>query len=334
MIVNHSNIPNQSYYKMNLREFNRGIQFGMNNPLHLSVNSDHAMVGAKIKLSNSQLIMKSVNISNKQYHFCFGMEESYPFRHTHLFVPKNCQDQDKNKWLLAKTEKQLSDLMNDLLKDKVDVQIIVEGYYEFYKKLGECLGLDYKIISALDDTYKDKPFNVTAIVVDTTKYKIIESDVIQQQYTEDGTDKKSRLIVPWVLLETQTGDRVMFIGIHLPGCESQFPRVAVEKLYENIMLLHQKYKENIVLAGDFNTIPNNLEKIMSDVKLLDPKYPTHINPNNDVVCYDNVMYINDGNMEIELLNMEDMHSDTQYLIKGLFNSRMVYITNEAEMATQ
>ena len=322
-----------------LNGFHTGAPFNETNPLNPLVTSDHAAIITTLKYNNSQATIGAVNISNKEYHPYFELGDNPPFKNTHMFVPDDSQDPVKKAWLISKTESQMNTLVKDLLVNKVDIQIIVEGYYDFLTELEDRLQQinNYKIISVLNDpthTYKGKQHNITGIIVNTTKFKIDNSGVILQMYVEaeyiktnGPVPKESRLILPWTrVINLETGMPLIVFGVHLPGCNSQFPKTAIGELYKIMQQFRIKYPgDDIMSLGDYNTVPWLIKEVMKDVNILPPKYPTHINPSSNIASYDNVIYWLTGNcaQSIEYKDYTELPQDSQALVLSLVNSRKI-----------
>lgn len=325
---------------INLNDFNKGTQFNEKIQLHEYVNSDHSAIGCILKYENDrQINIGAVNISNKEYHPYFGLSKDAPFINTHMFVPKNCEDKVKNDWLISKTETQMNNIVRELTENVIDILIIVEGYFDFFTKLDIELkkaGDNFQIISILNKEnhgYEGKNSNITGIVIRKRKFEIDVSDTIVQTYTESqdpNIHKYSTLTVPFVRVRDINSNKFLtVIGVHLPGCNSQFPKNALCELRTITKSLFEKYKNDIVALGDYNTIPNNIRKIMTDIDVLTPLFPTHINPNCDVVAYDNVSYILSKNdaKSIELMNIYTIPLDSFALVTSLIaNRKLVYET--------
>ncbi len=290
-----------------LSTFNRALPFGKSNPIDLKVNSDHAAIKCCIIYSDTELKIGAVNISNKEYHKYF---QKGPFAHTHMPASTSSTD-----WLVSKTAQQLDQIIQEISSD-LDVQIIVEGYHEFFTNLGTKTSV--KLVSVLDKPahgYESSAKNITGILLNESKVKLIESDVIQISY-KDGS-KDSKLIVPWAKISRQ-GHELVVAGVHLPGCESQYPSEALEELGKIIGQLEQKFHVDIIAMGDFNTVPANIMKSLPGIKLIQPKYLTHINPNNDVAVYDNaICHLVSSDISVELLGLDSIPADSKALVQSL-----------------
>ena len=218
-------------------------------------------------------------------------------------------------WLVSKTAQQLDQIIQEISSD-LDVQIIVEGYHEFFTNLGTKTSV--KLVSVLDKPahgYESSAKNITGILLNESKVKLIESDVIQISY-KDGS-KDSKLIVPWAKISRQ-GHELVVAGVHLPGCESQYPSEALEELGKIIGQLEQKFHVDIIAMGDFNTVPANIMKSLPGIKLIQPKYLTHINPNNDVAVYDNaICHLVSSDISVELLGLDSIPADSKALVQSL-----------------
>lgn len=316
---------------MDLFDFNKGQQFDENTELNINVKSDHAEIRCEILKDNLKINVGAFNISNKEYHPYFGLNESAPFRKTHMYVPKNSEDEMKNKWLLYKTEKQLMDIVKNFAK-QLDIYVIVEGYYEFYNTLSEKLktiNMNFEIINILKDKehgYTNKPWNITGIIVNTDKFQIEKFEIIKETYQEEqepGKFRDSKFITPWVkLTHKQTNYEFIIIGVHIAGCESQNPKNGLKKLSETINRLKKENNCDIIALGDFNTIPNNIMKNVTQ-KIVEPKYPTHINPYNQICVYDNIIYElkdENENIKIHMLDLNETIHDSNNFVKSLIEN--------------
>jgi hypothetical protein len=311
---------------MDLNGFNKGLPFNDDHPLSEHVNSDHSAIGCVIKYDNDhQVVIKAVNISNKEYHPYFGLGDNPPFKNTHMYVPKDCKDQNKKDWLITKTKEQMDGLVDDITNDRLDIQIVIEGYFDFFVELEQRLEQaspnTFKIISILnnkDHGYNGSPKNITGIIVNTKRFEIFQCDTIVQDYRED--DKNSKLILPWVkVCDKLTSTCLIVLGIHLPGCSSQNPKGALVELNKIMNSLYETHQNDMVALGDYNTVPNNIRSVFANVSVLTPLFPTHINPNNDIVTYDNVSCIFNGvnAKSIELIDIENLPVDSGELVKSL-----------------
>ena len=292
---------------MDLDTYNKGVAFGDGVELDPKANSDHTAI--QIVLNDS--VIGSINISNKAYHHHFNKG---PFEKTHM----NTQSE----WLDEKAKFQQRQLIDDLVKGVPDVQIVVEGYYQFLTELSLGPSQMVSVLDRADHGLEHSTKNITALLVNTDKYQIEQSGIYQTKYIEDP-DISRKLVVPWVHLIRQTDSvkkSLFVLGVHVPGCDSQFPKQGLVRLNDFMETISGSYDADIVTMGDFNTIPNNIRKIMTNFSVLTPEYPTHINPNLDIVSYDNIVYkLSDG--KISQTPIGDMHEDTQALVKSLVENR-------------
>jgi len=318
---------------LNLNSFNKGTPFTNSNKLDKNVNSDHSAIGCVLEYDDENpIIVQAVNISNVEYHKYFELGDNPPFKQTHLSVPKNCKDDKKNKWLISKTEIQMKNLINDLVTEKVHIQIISEGNYDFltkmYFKLNE-LGFNFKMISILNTEnhgYVGKPSNITAIIINTSIFEIIEHDTFTFLYKEEqngGILRDSKLVLPWArILNKKTGKSLVVLGIHLSGCDSQNPKGGLSELNRIITCFNDTFKDDLIALGDFNTVPKNIRKQLLNVQVLTPLYPTHMNPDSNIVAYDNISYILTGGgiKSINLLDLCDIPIDSQALVTSILKN--------------
>lgn len=322
--------------ELDLNGFNKGVPFdNKNNPLNPAVRSDHAAIYGVLSYNDStQTIIGCINISNKDYHANFGLGPTPPFINTHMYVPEESADISKKIWLDTKTNEQLDDIIYDLKEKVIDIQVVVEGSYDFFSKLRErlnCNGNNFAIISILNNNsqaYKNKPWNVTGIIVNNSKFKVIDYNIIQQDYSEEhGTiiHKPRTLIVPYVRVMDLISKRCLIVlGVHIPGCISNFPRGGLEQLSAIIKQLRRKYTDDIVAIGDFNTCPNNIKQAMKEVNIAPVPYPTHINPNSEIAVYDNVVYVFNTKdaQSIEIAGTSALNDDSKAIVSSMINNFM------------
>lgn len=296
----------------NLQTFNHAMPFDELSP-DIKVNSDHASIACLLKYPDFTFTIGATNISNKEYHKYFG---SGPFKSTHMYVPTN-----DSTLLQSKTELQMNSIIEEITHN-IDVQIIIEGYYDFYTNLMAKLP-DYKLVSVLNNRnhgYESSPENISGILI-SPKVKVIETGTYQILYSENN--KNATLIIPWVRI-SYLDRSLIILAVHLPGCDSQFPSSALFGLNKYILYLKEKYNEDIIAMGDFNTVPENITSSMAFAKIVEPKYLTHINPNNDVAVYDNAVYnFKSTDIEIELLDIETQPEDSKAFVKCLNENYML-----------
>lgn len=297
---------------INLRTFNKALPFdNETNPLHRSVNSDHATIKCKVEYSDgTSVIMSASNISNKEYH---KYNKNGPLSKTHMYVETN-----DSQWLLKKTQFQMDQLLCEIAT--MDVQIILEGYYDFFVDIQQQKkNSTYELVSVLDDPahkFKGTPKNIAGILINTSKVSIMERGIETIQY---DVDKQFRS--PWVRIKTEKGYELIIVAIHLPGNDAQFPEAAIRALCNTL----KKCKEtsaDVIAIGDFNTVPENIEKVaIPEFSVVEPKYLTHFNPYNQVAVYDNALYhLQSTEARISLMGCESLPDDSFRLVEGLNNS--------------
>jgi hypothetical protein len=280
------------------------------------INSDHASVGVKI---GSLRIMAS-NISNPEFHKYFS---SGPFKTTHLNTSKTDPDPTKRAWLHAKIQLQINQIVEGFVDDKWDCYVIIEAFNYFVDQLKTKLfktgfGSSYGIIGTYDHTNHTDCKNKTIILVNLKRqHSLIRSNEILQKTHISYNDKTTSrtLEIPVVRMKDLfNGKLVTVFGVHLSGCDNQFPANAITILKDSI---RESPDENIIGIGDFNTVPNNINTIVdkSNIKVITPLYLTHINQRYEAVAYDNIIY--SGNIKPEQLSLDEMDISSQLFVKKL-----------------
>jgi hypothetical protein len=275
---------------MNLRSFHRSTPF---ESLLEKINSDHASIGLHFESIN----ILANNISNPEYHKYYN-EIGGAFVNTPMNCRKDDLDLSKRNWLQNKTINQVDEIVQNFKNGEWNVQIIVESYVDFIDSIKEQLDeKQYVITSVFNDephNYQDKNKckNITSILVNLDKLDHVNSFIKKVIYKEDEHKFESTLIVPIVVLKNKLRNNYFIVvGVHIPGCNSQFPLVALQELHKILGDLCNEYDLPIIIMGDFNTIPENLEQVFSPLfKINKPLYPTHINPRCEIAVYDNIMY--------------------------------------------
>lgn len=296
-----------------LSTFNKSNGFEI---LPKEVVSDHASIGIQF---DEHINILANNISNPEYHKYFSTNKS--FTKTHMNTNKNDSDVTKKKWLEDKTAKQIVDIIDNIKSGKWDVQIIVEAYDDFIKKISSGLN-DYKhqIVSILDlepDKYLNQPKNITAILIkESEKLRIVQTFIRVVTYTDDDQIQSKTFNVPICYLKNNiTNMAFIILAIHLPGNDQQFPEMAATELKKIMTELHEKTPDHAIIAmGDYNTIPANLQKIFlnSPFMVYNPLYATHINPNCEISVYDNIVYwIPSKNQEIGTQTGQTLSAERQ-----------------------
>lgn len=287
-------------YNINILNSNKSTGFD-----HLpdTVNSDHSSIGTFVEYpgdNGTQFNIMCSNISNPLYHVHFKDNKS--FNKTHLVKSINNEhDQEyfKNK---------ISTQMNDIVSKDCDVYIVVEGYQQFFSDIiANTHNKEYELVSRITfdksfaniDVNKNK--NITGILVDRKRVNIVDQGCYIKSYVEGK--KNALLAIPWVEIEkNDSRHRIIVCGVHVSGCQSQYPKVGIGLLCEFFEQFDATKK--IVAMGDFNTIPYNimrslgrldstpdkLKKRLSRMMYLTPLYFTHMNPNCSIGVYDHILY--------------------------------------------
>ena len=246
--------------------FTRIIPFDENNPLEAGVQSDHTEIA--LKTSNNRVI-NSWNISNPAYHCYFQNGENPPFYKTHLFVEMPFVEEVMDERLAEKSDNQTTILAERFVQGHVNIQIIVEGYVSFYKDLVDkitALGSkDFQIISMLNESQGEVARNITAILIDTSKFSVLESGVVFKKYREEQDfDEQKELCLPFVhVVDKETDHSMLVVGVHVHGCGSQYPKSGLEMLVITINELQKGVlgSPDVIAAGDYNTLQCMLEKV-------------------------------------------------------------------------
>lgn len=314
-------------------EYRKGFtdisQFTDNNICDPLVVSDHS----EIMLNTKYGIISSWNISNPNHHHYFSSWTEATFARTHM-----CGDQN---FLDDKINRQIEYIIDSFDSGKIPIHIIVEGYHTFFEKLktklnfvgSSFLGFNYALI--YDETTED-PQNTVGILINLNEFQLIDSYLFKRDYIEEGDritqynpEKRfNNLTIPIVHLKTIDNKILIVGGVHLRGSNSRNPITGLSKINELISEL-VKIKntnndiEGIVIMGDFNTMPTNSGKIIKNVKLLLPKFPTHANPNNQVSYYDHTLVI--GLPNSYMLSIEYLSKFSQALINSINRSRVHYL---------
>lgn len=264
------------------------------------VKSDHSQIICQVVYPNANLTVSAYNISNKEYHKYFTTNDS--FKRTHL-----ADSNPSSPFLLDKMSKQ----MDQILESDLDIQIIVEGYYDFFITMSDRINktnTSHRLISVLDNTghpFMNSPRNVIGILINMSKIEIISKGIPDGEF-------------PWVHIKIK--DRYLIIlGIHLKGNESQFPTGALTELNSIISIMKSTYPTSDFIAmGDFNTTTYNVMSVLKNVTVIKPTYPTHMNPLCQVVAYDNTIYnAYNADMEISLRPFNLLPPDSNAFVQGL-----------------
>lgn len=237
--------------------------------------------------------------------------------------------------LMKKIDDQISTISERFVKGDVNVQIIVEGYEAFYDQLAQSLVQrgknDFHIAGINKKPSNLKPNgNITGILVDTALFDVLESDVIQTQYNEEEDSNNTKYFyLPFVhVVDKLTGRTSVFAGVHVSGCNSQYPKTGLKTLAQKLDEIHERTlrKSDIIAAGDFNTPPMNAKKTVT-YKLLRAPYVTHVNPKSEAANYDQVIIssVNESEKKYEMMPKEALSSPSQALINSIEESRKKYL---------
>ncbi len=257
--------------------------FGGDNPLDQRVQSDHGEVAV---VTTNGRVINVWNISNPAHHKYFAKDSGQTFTHTHM-VPKA-----GSTWLEEKINDQIDTIAARMKKSAVAIQVVAEGYKTFYDQLAKALsyGKVFQFVSLLntksDELSSTK--NVTGIIVDTSKYSLKDQDVMTVSYEDKENNRKSELNIPFVhVKDTEHGNELLVVAVHIPGTRSQYPKSGLEALAQSAKKLWEKKEKamDMILLGDFNTAPENAEKHELG-NLLVPSYFTHANPLPQASKYD------------------------------------------------
>jgi hypothetical protein len=317
-----------------LDELNSILPFKADNPLHEAVQSDHTEIALKTPEAR---IINVWNISNPAYHGYYKFGTNPPFYQTHMYVEKPYLENGELEASLAnKIEDQLNMIANRFIKGEVSIQVIVEGYEEFYeqliKKFQESNFTNYAICSLLN--YKPegwkKKSNVTAILVNTLFFKVLESNVVLKKYfEEEDSNKEKDFQMPFVKVSDELSNHQIFIiGVHINGCASQYPKSGLEVLAKEIQAFWKKGEEqaDIIALGDFNTVPKNaklslLGNLNDQGILLNAPYPTHVNPHSMAGNYDQAIIMKSTELrKYEILTSDALSLASQKLIESIWKS--------------
>ena len=257
----------------------------------------------KLPIQEYNFTTSALNISNIAYHKFFTTDPS--FQKTHLADPNPLSP-----YLLNKIEAQKEQII--ATASNYDIQIIIEGYYDFFMDLSQRISPSYKLISKLDEPnhpFTSSPKNIVGLLINTSKVKIIKSGIVSTS-------------IPWAHLE-YNGRSLIIMGVHVQGCKEQFPKENLESLSSDIKIMKDLYPTaDIICMGDFNTVPENIRSVLKNVTLVPPKYPTHMNPRCDVVAYDNCVYnFYNADADIEFVPIDSnlIPSDSRAFVKCLMN---------------
>ncbi len=323
-------ITTSNYSLFDTEGFTSILPFNQENPLKNGVFSDHAEIALKV----DDRVINVWNISNPEYHCYFKYGDNPPFHHTDLFVNKPFEDDLMNKGLRDKIDEQINIIATRFVKGEVNVQIIMEGFDSFYNGLTDRIK---ELGSNNFQIFKNSNLkgNVTGILVDTSKFSILKSGGSIANYIEtEDFDKEKQLRNPFVhIKDKSTGKSMVVVGVHVHGCNSQYPKGGLKALVEVIEQIFELNfgKSDVIAAGDFNTTPmyareSIIEKIKYKSILLNAPYSTHVNPKSQAANYDQVVIVQgDAATKYEMLSASEVSIASQNLITSIEISREKYL---------
>jgi len=212
--------------------------------------------------------------------------------------------------LVWKTSRQVQRIVNAVASGQFIAYVIVEGFLGFYRAVAKNLyGTEElnKHKSQFDGTSVNNFFiavpktltkdfrNSVGIIVNERYCNVRYSDSITVNYKEEGYEKVLRLTMAAVKV-IKSKQKLLIVGVHVSGCNSQFPRNGLLKLTEELLKLRVTFKGCDVLAlGDYNTTPSHVdETVIAQIpgaQRLPPSYFTHANPNCEAGVYDHAVFI-------------------------------------------
>lgn len=284
------------------------------NPLPEEVESDHAQIALTLPGNTCHNIIKAENVNNPSYahYFC---AEGHPFCHTHLSDDSPFEEESESKKKVFKTKhlqrmkSQAERICSELHQGSVKIWIIVEGSKQFCALLEEMLknvavvthekedsaGNDHPSADFLIVTTKKSTDtgNLTLIVINTGYYKILKTGSQTADYEEYGRSKT--LVLPYaVVLDPYLNKQFLVAGVHVGGCDNQYPEAGLKVLLKKLTLLQNGslYPLDVIAGGDFNTPAHGVQKAITDnignrrARLLNVDFCTHINPYGLACTYD------------------------------------------------
>jgi hypothetical protein len=311
-----------------LEGFTPILPFGDENPLEETVQSDHAEIA--IKLANGDVV-SAWNISNPIFHNYFKLGGLPPFHKTHLFIENPFVENRIHTALKAKCDLQIQNLAERFVRKEVGIQVVVEGFESFYQQLEaeiRTLGFEYfQIVSLLDDmpTSWRRGDNIVGILINTSRYELLSRKVIHKDYceVEDGNKAKT-MYLPYVhVRDKMTNLTFAIVGVHINGCESQYPKSGLEVLGNQIKELHTTLegKPDVLALGDFNTTPSQTALCMTPLldnewKVIFPLYLTHVNPKSQAASYDHAIILG-STLKCSFLTEERILESSQALVRSI-----------------
>lgn len=309
-----------------------------NNRLDPSVSSDHTEIALKTPEGRT---INSWNISNPEYHCYFKYGAKPPFFQTHMYVEQPYKEGKLVPGLEQKIERQVQVIRKRFLTKKVSIQVIVEGYSAFFKELSERLnklGAEFKLVSLLDTKAIELTDhrNITGILVNLDHFDLLNQGLVETKYHEEQDGKKEKdLALPYARLRDKLSQRTLtVVGVHIPGCGSQYPKSGLETLASILKDLWKRAQgtSDVIALGDYNTPPfsartsliGNLE---GQGELLEAPYPTHVNPLSQAANYDQIAIIRsiDSRGNYVPLAKEELSSASIALIESIERSRELTI---------
>lgn len=298
-----------------------------NKSLAPHVASDHAEVAVNIF---KKAVIAAWNISNPAHHHYFKSTPVFPqapFHMTHLYVEKPVTNGVICPSLQEKIRKQISWIADQFGKGKVNIQVIVEGYKEFYKELGETIGRTqqpFEIFSLIDQNSLTigPNKNVTGILIDTYRFSIEDRGVAIEQYKEEANGRDCEFIMPYVRVkERETQKSFVIAGVHIPGVDSSFPQSGLGVLNKHIRALHSKFAGecDILAVGDFNTPPMHAKASLVGLEILFPPYPTHVTPRSEAAVFDQAAILK-GSNPVSYQIHEDLGLSSQFLVAAIHSN--------------
>lgn len=327
--------------------------------------SDHAQIRLGFSTSigknndNQEYVIVCENICNPEYSHYFNSSVAFNGTHLNQGRPK---DNPYNQVIWDMENAKINHIVNTLTNEqnengtKVVAYIIVESNngrgndvrgtginHQLKRRLGF---KDFEFVTTSD---RDVSSNVTTIIINK-KYvhHIEETGVVTLNYDEVEDNGKSKTLkIPYVLFSINNGDQsccsfpyehyIRLYGIHISGCASQFPKTGITKLYEHLARLSSD--TDIILMGDFNTVPNKLRQVyeeqyddevwdeskgndgdryygrfvgdLSDKSfgIFPPPYLTHVNPNGHAGIYDNIIIL-ETDTQLNMLSYKALPKDS------------------------
>lgn len=280
------------------------------NRLNNSVLSDHASV--RISLDDS-LFIASYNISNKQYHYYFGPDG--PYAQTHLYVHNNSSKEEKE-WLNTKHNIQINYIIKELLSNEIHIYVIQEAHLDFIKTIRKLLPSHF-IFTHREINDEFFTGNIT-LTISNSLYIDLQNNYNQKiNYHEINNPIERHLYIPTISFK-HNNKNINLYNVHIGGNNEQFPKNGILTLLKMMENNNSCYN---IACGDFNTTTNNIKSLLHEnsfIDVMDPLYPTHINPYCQIVSYDNVIY--SKQLNVKQLSLSQCDDSTFYLVDALLNN--------------